>query len=142
MSTTKGIEVKKDGLTQLQDGCWVLKLKVHPEEMPTSLMTLPMGTRFMAALVEIGDDEEPVVRPKEKRSHTQQAAICCNDPVFQRYLLEKHADFGTEEMTSEDAASYVRTVCGVTSRSELDKDERAAMAWESLWSKFKAWELT
>lgn len=40
------VEVKKDGLSQLQDGSWVLKLKVHPTDMPPALLTAPMGTRY------------------------------------------------------------------------------------------------
>ena len=57
-------ECKKDGLKQLQSGEWTLSLKVHANDAPAPLLTAPMGTRYMAAIVELNDDETPVEQPK------------------------------------------------------------------------------
>ena len=138
MSTHKGIEVKKDGLSQLQDGCWVLKLKVHPEDMETSLMVAPMGTRYMAALVEIGDDEEPVIRPKEKFTLSQEAGMYCTKPKFWRFLSEEIAK--VQISTTEMAAVIVRSECLVESRSQFNTDKDAAERWIEFRGKFKVWE--
>jgi hypothetical protein len=53
-------EVKKDGLQQRQSGDWVLRLTVQAVDMDQRITTAPMGTRFVCALVEVGDDEMPV----------------------------------------------------------------------------------
>lgn len=53
-------EAKKDGLRQTQDGLWRVTFTVSPLDMPASLMAARPGTRYLLALVEIGDDEQPV----------------------------------------------------------------------------------
>lgn len=54
------VEAKKHALRQQQDGCWIMTLRVHQNDMPEQIMKAPMGTRYMLALVEIGDDEQPL----------------------------------------------------------------------------------
>lgn len=53
-------EAKKDRLVQGQSGDWRVTFTVSPLDMPASLMAARPGTRYMLALVEIGDDEQPV----------------------------------------------------------------------------------
>lgn len=144
MSTDQPIEVKKDGLRQMQDGTWKLSLTVHPNDMPTSLMTAPMGTRYGMALVEIGDDEQPVPsttsrKPLEQKAETskhrkpagtraEKARRMCGVATFQQFL-------GTTgyEMTSD----FVKQKCGVTSKSTIDADKNAAMAWDRLFISYE-----
>lgn len=71
------LECKKDGLRQTQAGEWKLTLTVL--DLPAWLMSAKMGTRLMAALVEIGDDEEPVEHatsevPRETRGEQNSGA--------------------------------------------------------------------
>ena len=54
------VEAKKHALRQQQDGCWIMTLRVHQNDMPEAIMKAAMGTRYMLAMVEIGDDEQPV----------------------------------------------------------------------------------
>ena len=61
-------------------------------------------------------------------SRAQQAGVLCNDPEFQQWA-------GVS--TTEAAAEYVRTVCRVRSRSELDNFSSAGLAWEGLVSGFR-----
>lgn len=147
------IEMKKDGLSQRQDGRWQLKVIIHPNDMPAALSLAPMGTRYMAALVEIGDDEQPVERqasPASKRQFAdlapaQQAGILCASGRFRKFLHE------TREMawllalsTSQDdpekaAATAVRALCGVHSRADLAKNPQAEIAWQDLQREYNAW---
>lgn len=54
-------EAKKHALRQTQDGI-VVSFVLHPNEVPAALQLAPLGTRYMLAFAEIGDDEKPVNR--------------------------------------------------------------------------------
>ena len=110
------VEAKKDSLRQTQDGLWKITFTVSPTDMPAALMAARPGTRYMLALVEIGDDEEPVTsgplaatpaastqppeetpkapakqRPAGAASQDKvvaRAAILCGEPEFQRWLWD------------------------------------------------------
>ncbi len=123
------IEAKKDGLAQLQDGCWKLTLKVHLDDMPTWLMSAPMGTRLACAIVEIGDDEQPVpheISPAKKayQSKTEgekavtRAVMLCKDTQFRAWVLNADG----YEPDEDDARNLLLAECGICSRAELAID--------------------
>jgi hypothetical protein len=62
------IEAKKHALRQQQDGCWILTMKVHSNDMPEAIMKAAMGQRYICALVAIGDDEQPLPSRSNDRS--------------------------------------------------------------------------
>lgn len=66
-------------------------------------------------------------RPFLSLPRSQQAALACDSPQFRHWL---RAD------GKEDAAQWVRTACGVKSRSELDHDQRAAAAWDRSYTRY------
>jgi hypothetical protein len=110
-------EAKKTGFGQAQDG-WSLTLRIQDVDVPPNVRDAKKGTRFMVALVEIGDDEQPLPphpaeaapRPaltapqpqpvgenKQKRSFedmapSQQAGMLSQDLSFQRFLAEEYHD--------------------------------------------------
>lgn len=133
------VEVKKDGLSQLQDGSWVLKLKVHPNDMQVPLMQAPMGTRYTAALVEMNDDETIKVQPKQNHKLATQAGILCTEPAFRRFLWEQgHVE--SETMPTEDeAVAAVRSLCGVDSRANIDGNPDAETKCHALLGEYRAW---
>jgi uncharacterized OB-fold protein len=51
-------EAKKHSYRQTQDGV-VLSFVLHPQDVPSSLATAALGTRYILALVELNDDETP-----------------------------------------------------------------------------------
>ena len=51
-------EAKLHAFRKTQDGI-VVAFVLHPNEVPESVQLAPLGTRYMLALVEIGDDEQP-----------------------------------------------------------------------------------
>ena len=89
------------------------------------------GQRFMAALVEVGDDELPVQpidtlpEPVQKAAENvhvggplaRLAGQWCADPVFREWL---------GAFDESHAAAYIKKVCGVASRRLLDHDVDAA----------------
>lgn len=87
-------------------------------------------------------DDKPG-KPKRHFSElprSAQAAMLCENPVFQRWLL-KAVGLGvpSDDCTTMDdwAAKVIRIRCGVTSRSLLDKQDGAADIWDALHARFR-----
>ena len=143
-------EAKLHGLRRAKDGV-VVSFVVHPNDVTEAFSRLavaPLGQRYMVAYSAIGDDDKPMVEPepnpppkptadkpaKDRRPFeslplSQQAAIRCQDKEFQGFC-----GVGT----AEDAADYVRAMCGVVSRSELNNNRSAAVAWNLMETRFQA----
>lgn len=51
-------EAKKHAYRQTQDGV-VVSFVVHPNDLNAAFAVAPLGTRYVLALAEIGDDEQP-----------------------------------------------------------------------------------
>jgi hypothetical protein len=139
------LEIKKDGLTQRQSGDWVLRVVIAAADMDQRIITAPMGSRFQIAMVEVNDDETPVDHKAMDRDKwralgaAKQAGIRCKDPIFWAYLREGLGDAVNSE---GDAATLVRAICRVPTRSDLGKpgfsDQR--ILWFDLDNKFQAWK--
>lgn len=148
------VEVKKDGLRQMQDGTIKISLTVHPNDMESLLpfVSAPAGQRFQCALAAIGDDEEAVdltapgqappelrkvlsdaledAKPRRKFSEmlrSEQAGMLCKDAVFQRWLGVNN---------QYDARDVVVQRCGVLSRSDIDTDAHATAIWQQELARF------
>lgn len=93
------------------------------------------GKRFMAVLVQIGDDERPVTgnpvsetKPGNSRNDREplgdlcwRAVQWCKEPEFIDFLNRQELGIDSEH----DAAAYIKRVCGVQSRKELDTNPAA-----------------
>lgn len=154
------LEAKKDALAQRQNGDWKVSFTVQGADMDPRLTQAPMGTRYAVVLVEIGDDELPV-QQKESRAKPRQeapqdsrpdgakrmdwrevqpaaqAGIRCSDPVFRAFLDEMHS---CQAATAEEAATAVRMICCIESRSELSTNHKARVIWKLLDDEFSAWK--
>lgn len=107
-------EAKKHGYRQTQDGV-VVSFVLHPQEVPDALAVAPLGTRYILAMVEIGDDEKPkppaaketaaepqptpnpnvpagAKRPKSwhEMLPAQQCGILCSEPSFLFFLRQEY----------------------------------------------------
>lgn len=159
-------ECKKDALQQRQSGDWKISFTVQGVDMDERITRAAMGTRFVAVLVEIGDDELPQAAketstnsipapatprhdPKsagakpEKRDWRDvqpaaQAGIRCSEPMFLAFLTERK---GYRTANSDEAAEAVRSFCGVHSRVELGTRHAARMLWKQLDDEFQAWKV-
>lgn len=90
------------------------------------------GKRFMAVLVEIGDDEQPVKVSSEKAPSKGRGALgdlCwravqwCKDPEF-------WACFGYA--SEEESRNFILFLCNVKTRNELDTNPLAAEKFNRL----------
>ena len=114
------------------------------------------GHRFMVAMVEIGDDEQPVqgnpvqgnpvqgnpvpqpTEPERPKGGAlaRLAGMWCNDADFWAWLRSQ----GNKCASAEDAAAIVRDICAIDSRAELDSNADAERAFqESIRSPFMLW---
>lgn len=103
------------------------------------------GQRFMAVLVEVGDDEQPVQQPEPvtERKKPTTGPIClwlvmrCQEPEFRRWLTVR-GDF-SEPLSEVAASDVVRSWCGVESRRDIDGNPKAEALFRRLiqepWSK-------
>ena len=85
------------------------------------------GKRFMAVLVQIGDDEQPVEPAPRKDTRgplCREACDLCAMPEFQRFAFRNFAH-ATDER-EECAKAAILGVCEIKSRKELDEDRAAA----------------
>jgi hypothetical protein len=159
-------ECKKDALQQRQSGDWKISFTVQSIDMDDRITKAPMGTRFVAVLVAINDDESPVQQPAKEKAKpvsvspqpslangkpekakrdwrdmkpSAQAAIRCGEPIFWAYLNEEH---GYGVSNKDDAAEAVRDKCGVVSRKRLDDENfhSARVIWHQLDSGYVAWK--
>lgn len=141
----------------------VVSFVVHPDDMPDALATARIGSRWVGALVHVGDDEHPIpqaakeprnksaakLQPdkdvgREKRvwqdmKPSAQAAIRCGEPIFWAFLNEEH---GYRVTNKEEAAPAVRAKCFVNSRKMLDdpKHHPNRVIWHQLDSGYIAWK--
>lgn len=84
------------------------------------------GQRFMAVLVQIGDDEQPV---EQRRTLSQQAFILCRDSDFWTWAQSRSFD----NIDNEAAArNYICSTLGIQSRSEIDSNQDAADGFQRL----------
>jgi hypothetical protein len=93
------------------------------------------GHRFMAALVEIGDDEQPVQRePEPEKAKGGPLAVLagrlCKAPEFHNFVAETYGVCWRIGHAAEDIAIWMREQCGIASRAELDHNEAAAASFQ------------
>lgn len=87
---------------------------------------------------------EPV---KERRkwdelSIAQQAGIMCNEKGFQKFIQERQARssiHGPVDVTVDDAAQYVRQLCGVNSRAHIEGKPEAERIFRDLKITYDNW---
>jgi hypothetical protein len=160
-------EMVKCAYRQSKDGV-VVSLVVHPQEVPEGLATAPLGTRYMVALVPIGDDERPIPPAAKEKSKPDSVSVKPLpepdkpladhkrekmdwrelQPAAQagircaepmfRAFLREVKRYG--HCDEEDAAVAVRDICGVNSRADLGTKHAARVIWHQLDSEFLAWK--
>lgn len=99
------------------------------------------GHRFMTALVEIGDDEQPVqyppgaVIPADEKLKPTLGPIAywlvhrCKEPEFRSWLTES-GDFANGPLNERQCRDVICLWCEVSSRKEIDNDPDATARFE------------
>lgn len=119
--------------------------RFHPGALPEEIDFVVGAPEMVAFLLRLVD--RAIAKARRDAPHQQnqsrrkdfaaEAAMKCDDAAFKVFLEEKH---GLERpLTTERVAQRLRTILGITSRSELNKDDTAADRWRSLRASFEAW---
>tara|TARA_R100000008_G_C3503725_1_gene125041 strand:+ start:91 stop:543 length:453 start_codon:yes stop_codon:yes gene_type:complete len=123
-------EAKMIALRKKADGD-ELVLFIHlDEEDRRYLWDLHLTTRFMCGLVEIGDDEQPIV-PEEIRVSKKAVAVAgqmCREPEFQTWIIHKaeaELPYIAGVIDEENAVRALKHVLNIESRADLSRDEEA-----------------
>ena len=131
-------EAKRDAFRQSKDGI-IVSFVVHPNDLTPELASAPLGTRYVVALAEIGDDEQPKqTQPTEPKSDGEKAVIravmLCKDPEFQRWAATE-----LNWPDNEDGArNAILAACDIQSRSELKDNVDARMKLYRLITRFES----
>jgi hypothetical protein len=128
-------EVVKIAMSQDRNG-HVLKLSIHPNDLPKDLVLDPLGSRYMMVLAKLNDQDE-VVQPAEKSEGEKAvdiAGLLCRNPRFTQWLYDTGQSFAND---SSGAADAVRKICGINSRAELATNEKARDRFNKLKSAFE-----
>lgn len=115
-------EARKVALKQDRTG-YVLTLSLHPDEIPVELLRDFVGSRYGCALVRIQDDETPTTYS----NRVQKAGMLCRAESFQDFL---------GVLGEDEAAAELCKRCGIGSRSELNGNQEAQMAFDALVSEY------
>jgi hypothetical protein len=114
------------------------------DPVPVAVARLHVGTKGGANQEEAtkpGSAQAPAGSGKRHFNELRpsaQAALRCKEPEFWEYITDHHQKHVRDE---EDAADFVRAVCVIPSRGELDRNHIAAGAWAQIESSFEAWRL-
>jgi hypothetical protein len=110
-------EAVKLSVTQDKNG-YVLKLSIHPNDVPESLLRDWVGARYVVAMVRTGDDGSVIPNPEAEKARkiVTMAAMLCARQEFQIWLVNN----GLADDISEDhAAAALRKHLNITSRADL-----------------------
>jgi hypothetical protein len=129
------MEAKKDSLRQTQDGLWKVTFTVKSEDMHTAILNAPMGTRYMLAAVEIGDNEEPVKQPEKQLTAGERVKrhfeASCQDEIFMAWFIEWADGSVPADANPRDA---VKAAMGIESANELLANPEP---WNRLWTEYQ-----
>lgn len=107
----------------------IAALKTPAEEAPaTSRQEVPQNTRPDGTKRMDWRDMQPAA----------QAALRCDQPAFWAFLREEHNY--SHVIDADSAATAIRHICVVKSRSEFSTDHRKRVLWKQLDDQFSAWK--
>lgn len=132
----------------------VVEVPLERGKEVTDLFGLPQPNAEIPVLVSridpeaIQRGEPPLVEPQQIEHHnddakpprplSQVAAILCGIGSFQQYICET-SDGWDHRPTTEEAAAWLRSVCDVKSRTEINTNPTAQRRFKELRSGYDAW---
>lgn len=116
-NNTVQCEVVKIAMAQDKNG-HILKLSIHPQDLPKDLVLDPLGSRYVMVLARLNDQDE-VVQPKEKSEGEKAvdvAGLLCRNERFINWMFDHGHSMARDQAGAVEA---IRSMCGIQSRAEL-----------------------
>ncbi len=138
-------EAVKTSMSQSKQGT-ILRLALHPNEVPPSLHTDWVGSRYMVALVKIDDHEQPEISTEQREAErlVASAGMLCRNVDFAHYIYEQGLieDYNAvdDEKREKQVAHGLRTYLGIPSRSDMKTNSHAREKFKSLSEEFTRWK--
>lgn len=129
-------EVVKIAMSQDKNG-HILKVAIHPSDLPKDLMLDPLGTRYVMVLARLNDQDE-VVQPKDKSEADKaisMAGLLCRNQRFIDWMFDFGQSYSRDEAGTVDG---VKTYCGIESRKDFRTDEDARRRFFALVELFES----
>ena len=126
-------EAVKTSMSQSKQGT-VLRLALHPNEVPPSLHTDWVGSRYMVAMVKLDEEDQPEMSDQQRETNRliASAGMLCRNEEFAVFLGVSGG---------EDAvASVLRNRLGIKSRSEFNNNSEAREKFKTLVEEYEKWK--
>jgi hypothetical protein len=134
-------EAVKLGLSQDKSGL-VLKLSIHPNDMPKDVVTDQLGARYLVAIVRMDDNDQPV-KPKEKDETDRllsRAYALCHNERFGDWLHQRSGDSVRTKGNAGWEELYIRGIllreANIHRRADIRTNEGARRKFKELFAEF------
>ena len=127
-------EAVKVSMSQDKNGT-NLRLCIHPDDVPQELHQHWVGSRYMVAMVKLNDENEPELSEDQVRRQRlfKSAIMVCKEQSFWTYMADTNPFSLDGKINSEDGcAKHLRDRLGISSRSDLKKDNDALNKFENM----------
>jgi hypothetical protein len=141
-------EAVKTSMSQSKAGT-ILRLAIHPNEVPANLHTDWVGSRYMVAMVKLKEQDEPEisVEQREVDKLIASAGMLCRNPSFVEFLhannittYDPTGKYPTLTPDENGVAEALRNYLGVTSRADMKTNSQAREKFKSLSEEFTKWK--
>jgi len=127
-------EAVKVSMSQDKNGT-NLRLCIHPDDVPQELHQHWVGSRYMVAMVKLTDENEPELSEDQIRKQRlfKSAIMVCKEESFWSYMSDTNPfSLGSIINSEEGCAKHLRDRLGISSRSDLKKDNDALKKFENI----------
>ena len=140
-------EAVKTSMSQSKAGT-ILRIAIHPNDVPPSLHTDWVGSRYMVAMVKLDDEDQPEISDDQRQAKAlvASAGMLCRNEDFRKYLDSQdllsfaaspdHWETDEEEITAICLRGYLQ----IESRSELATNSEAWEKFKKLQEDFTLWK--
>ena len=123
----------------------VLRLALHPNEVPPSLHTDWVGSRYMVAMVKLDEEDQPEMSDQQRETNRliASAGMLCRNLDFAKFLFDADTLLGVpndEAEREKRVAGALREALGVESRSEMRTNSVARERFKNMVEEFTKWK--
>ena len=146
-------EAVKTSMSQSKAGT-ILRIAIHPNDVPPSLHTDWVGSRYMVAMVKLDDEDQPEISDDQRQTKAlvASAGMLCRNEDFRKFLDSQDLLSFSPDHWSVDGdgdkwsdlealtARCLRSYLHIESRSELATNSEAREKFKKLQEDFTLWK--